>query len=70
MVGKATDQKMDGGYSWIVLVVAFIGQAMSVGFYFCFGPIYVEIIKIYGASASEAGKVPACRQILHQKSVK
>lgn len=49
------DLVMDSGCSWVVLAVAFLGQAMSIGFYYCFGPIYTEILVLYETSETQAG---------------
>ena len=49
------NDEMDNWYSWLVLGVAFMGQAMSVGFYYCFGLLFVEILHTYDVSEAKAG---------------
>ena len=56
IIKEQPEDEMDTGISWAVLIVAFLGQAMSVGFYYCYGILYVEIVETYGASDRQAGK--------------
>ena len=56
VIKEQPEDEMDTGISWAVLIVAFIGQAMSIGFFFCYGILYVEIVEAYGASERQAGK--------------
>ena len=46
----------DSGFSWIVLLVAFIGQAMSNGFHSCYSVLFVSILKTYNTTENEAGE--------------
>ena len=55
IIKEQAEDEMDRGISWAVLMVAFFGQAMSVGFYYCYGILYVEIVEAYGASDRQAG---------------
>ena len=52
---KAKEEPMDTTISWIVLIFAFIGQAMSIGFYYAYGILYAEIRSVYGATERSAG---------------
>lgn len=55
IIKEQAEDEMDTGISWAVLMVAFFGQAMSVGFYYCYGILYVEIVEAYAASDRQAG---------------
>ena len=53
-----------GGYivresavSWLVLIAGFMGQAMSMGFYYAFGPVYVAIMNEYKVNETTAGNI-------------
>ena len=42
--------------SWLVLVASFLGQALSIGFYYSYGTIYVALMKEYNTGPEEAGR--------------
>ena len=53
---QGNEEIKDCGISWLVACIAFIAQALSMGFFYSFGSIFVEILHVYDASETEAGK--------------
>lgn len=45
----------DTKYSWLIVAISFYGQIFSAGILFSFGPLYVEILKVYKVSETTAG---------------
>jgi len=48
---------MDSGWSWVVLVAAFLIRTMTDGMLFSFGIILSEVVLVYGESVGKAAWV-------------